>query len=64
MNRTIAFLTVVLAIVSCGDQYNRDDLPWLKKAFSMLSSPLDDLMIDCWALEMKETIQGFSPALS
>jgi len=50
-------------VAHCGDQYNRDDLPWLKKASSMLSKPLDVLIIDCWVLEMKETIGGFSPRL-
>jgi len=47
----------------CGDQYNRDDLTWLKEVSSRLSGPLDVLIIDCWALEMKETITGFSPRL-
>ena len=48
-------------LAHCGDQYNREDLPWLKAVTEQLTLPLDVLIIDCWALELKETIQGFSP---
>lgn len=47
----------------CGDQYKREDLPWLKTVSTQLTRPLDVLIIDCWALELKETIQGFAPRL-
>lgn len=48
-------------VAHCGDQYNREDLPWLKTVSSQLTRTLDVLIIDCWALELKETIQGFAP---
>lgn len=50
-------------VAHCGDQYNREDLPWLKEVSKKLARPLDILIIDCWAMELKDTIEGFSPRL-
>lgn len=50
-------------VAQCGDQWNREDLPWLKSVKERLNKPLDILIIDCWALEMKSVIEGFSPRL-
>lgn len=51
-------------VAHCGDQYNREDLPWLKEVSKKLARPLDILIIDCWAMELKETVEGFSRAWS
>ena len=48
-------------VAHCGDQYLREDLAWLKNASEKLVRPLDVLIIDCWAMEMEETVLGFSP---
>jgi len=50
-------------VAHCGDQYLREDLAWLKNASEKLVRPLDVLIIDCWAMEMKDTIIGFSPQI-
>ena len=50
-------------VAHCGDQYNREDLAWLKTVSEKMARPLDILIIDCWALELKETVDGFSPRL-
>jgi len=50
-------------VAHCGDQYNREDLIWLKTVSEKMARPLDILIIDCWALELKETVEGFSPRL-
>lgn len=50
-------------VAHCGDQYNREDLAWLKTVSEKMARPLDILIIDCWALELKETVEGFSPHL-
>lgn len=50
-------------VAHCGDQYNREDLDWLKTVSEKLARPLDILIIDCWALELEETVAGFSPRL-
>ena len=51
-------------VAHCGDQYNREDLDWLRTVSEKLASTLDILIIDCWALELKETVEGFSPRLA
>ena len=51
------------AVAHCGDQYRREDLAWLKGVSTKLARPLDILIIDCWAMEMKATIEGFAPRL-
>ena len=50
-------------VAHCGDQYRREDLAWLKSVSTKLARPLDILIIDCWAMEMKATIEGFAPRL-
>ena len=50
-------------VVHCGDQYKKEDLEWLRNASAKLSRRPDVLIIDCWAMEMKETILGFNPKL-
>ena len=50
-------------VAHCGDQYIREDLVWLKTVSEKMVRPLDILIIDCWALELKETVEGFSPRL-
>ena len=50
-------------VAHCGDQYNREDLGWLKTTAEKMPRPLDILIIDCWALELEETVDGFSPRL-
>lgn len=50
-------------VAHCGDQYRREDMGWLGKVSVLLTRPLDVLIIDCWAMEMEETIKGFAPRL-
>lgn len=50
-------------VAHCGDQYSREDLAWLQDVSGKLARPLDILIIDCWALELTETVAGFAPRL-
>ena len=45
----------------CGDQYRESDLVWLRDAAARLDKAPDVLVIDCWAMDMQETILGFRP---
>ena len=50
-------------VAHCGDQYSREDLVWLKDVSGKMARPLDILIIDCWAMELAETVTGFAPRL-
>lgn len=50
-------------VAHCGDQYRREDLEWIRTVSTKLTRPLDVLIVDCWAMEMRETIEGFSPRM-
>ena len=49
------------SVVQTGDQWRRDDLPWLTKVSEKLAKRPDLLIIDCWAMEMEQTIRAFNP---
>ena len=50
-----------LTFAHCGDQYLKDDVPWLTSVSRKMEKPLDVLVIDCWAMDMEDTILGFRP---
>lgn len=45
----------------CGDQYLKEDMAWLGTVAEKMARPLDVLVIDCWAMDLQETILGFKP---
>lgn len=45
----------------CGDQYRKEDLAWLAAVADKLEKPLDGLVVDCWAMDLKNTVLGFRP---
>lgn len=50
-------------VAHAGDQYNEGDMAWLSCAREKMSRPLDILIVNGWAMRLKETIEGFSPRL-
>ena len=48
-------------VAHAGDQYNEGDMAWLSCAREKLPRPLDILIVNGWALNLKATIEGFSP---
>lgn len=50
-------------VAHCGDQYNREDMPWLSCARERMPRQLDVMIINGWAMEMEETIRGFAPRM-
>lgn len=51
------------SVAHCGDQYSEEDMAWLSSVSEKLTQPLDVLIIDAWALNLRETIEGFAPRL-
>lgn len=49
-------------IAHTGDQYNKDDLEWLRQIKTKIP-PLDVLLVNCWAYSLYEMIEGFAPKL-
>lgn len=45
-----------------GDQWNKEDFLWLKGVRSQIPS-MDVMLINCWAYNLPETIDGFSPKM-
>lgn len=50
-----------ICVAHTGDQYNKFDMPWIIKIKE--STSVDVLLIDCWSMKIKETIDGFNPKL-
>ena len=50
-------------VAHSGDQYNEEDMAWLVHVGERLPKPLDILIVNGWAMHLKETIEGFSPRL-
>ena len=48
-------------VAHAGDQYNESDMAWLSCDREKLPRPLDILIVNGWALNLKATIEGFSP---
>lgn len=51
-----------LTVAHTGDQYSKEDLDWLLDVNQKIPS-LDVLLINCWANQLPETIDGFNPNL-
>jgi len=51
-----------LTFVQTGDQYLKEDIPWIANVKAQLP-PVDVLLINCWAMELKTHVDGFSPKL-
>lgn len=51
-----------LTFVQTGDQYKKEDIPWISQVKSQIPK-VDVLIINCWAMELKTHVDGFDPAL-
>lgn len=49
------------SVAHCGDQYRKEDLEWLRTIGTRMKTRIDVLIIDSWAMSLKETIEGFNP---
>ena len=45
-----------------GDQWNKEDISWLHDVKSQIPS-VDVLLVNCWAYNLSEMINGFSPKM-
>ena len=51
-----------LTFVQTGDQYHGEDVPWIATVKNHIPK-VDVLLINCWAMELKTHVDGFSPKL-
>ena len=51
-----------LTFVQTGDQYHGEDVPWIANVKTQIPE-VDVLLINCWAMELKTHVDGFSPKL-
>ena len=51
-----------LTFVQTGDQYHGEDVPWIANVKKDIPE-VDVLLINCWAMELKTHVDGFSPKL-
>lgn len=46
-----------------GDQYNKDDMVWIKEIQSETGGPVDILMLNCWSNDYLDYLAAFAPKL-
>lgn len=51
-----------LTYAQTGDQYHGEDIPWIANVKQYIPK-VDVLLINCWAMELKTHVDGFSPKL-
>ena len=51
-----------LTYAQTGDQYHGEDVPWIATVKNSIP-PVDVLLINCWAMELKTHVEGFNPKL-
>jgi L-ascorbate metabolism protein UlaG (beta-lactamase superfamily) len=51
-----------LTFAQTGDQYLKEDIPWIKQLPSQIPE-LDVLLINCWAMELQTHVAAFRPKL-
>ena len=51
-----------LTYAQTGDQYRGEDVPWIANVKQYIPK-VDVLLINCWAMELKTHVDGFSPEL-
>jgi L-ascorbate metabolism protein UlaG (beta-lactamase superfamily) len=51
-----------LTFAQTGDQYHREDIPWIATVKNHIPK-VDVLLINCWAMELKTHVDGFNPEL-
>ena len=51
-----------LTFVQTGDQYLKEDIPWIEQLPSSLPE-VDVLLINCWAMELRTHVDAFRPRL-
>ncbi len=51
-----------LTYAQTGDQYLEEDIPWIANVKNEIPK-VDVLLINCWAMELKTHVDGFSPKL-